>query len=201
MLRAASLLSSVALLAAVAVTTAAPAGADRPAPAAVASAKRVPVGTLLRLDGIDKLRLGMTRNAGYATGQLRTTAETCLDGKRPLPITYGSDGPKAAPAARYTAYFRGGRNGRLTHVTAFGGVVTELGIRPGVSTGQQLVARYKRAGYTVRSEWVANLNATVIHVLRGRRQVLDGLVSARLGRRRTPLTAVAIPRYFLCPSR
>lgn len=196
MFRAAALLASLALLTAVVV--AAPATADRPAPAAAAAARRAPSNTTLRLDGIGALRLGMTRNTAYKTGLIRTHSETCLDRKKPLPISYGSDGPKAAPGSRFTAYFKGGRNGRLTHILATAGVRTELGIRPGVSTVSQLTKAYRRAGFTIRTRTRRDFaGVTFVDVLSRRSVVMTALVNGS-ARSKTPLAGIAIPTYFDC---
>ncbi len=180
MVRAASLLSPLALIAAVAV--AAPAGADRPDPAAAASAKRTAPGTTVRFDGIGGLRLGMTRSKAFATGVLRTASETCFDSPAPRPVTYSSDGPKNAAGARYQAIFRGGRNGKLTHLQFVSGVRTELGIRPGVSTAAQMAVTYRRAGYTVRTTFDGAYNSTFVEVRKGRRALMTGVASGETGR-------------------
>ena len=196
MLRVASLLTPLALISAVVVT--APAGADRSAPDAVVAARRTASPTTLRLDGIGPLRLGMSRNSAYAFGLLRSSTETCLGAKPPLPVSYASDGPRATPGVRFTAYFTGGRNGKLTHVMVYDGARTELGIRPGVSTAAQMIARYKRAGYTVKTEWRGDLGATFVNVTRRGKPVMTGMVNARLSAKRTPLFLVAVPSYFGC---
>jgi hypothetical protein len=147
-------------------------------------------GTTIRFDGIGPLRLGMTTERAVATGVLRSHAETCLDGPVPLPVTYASDGPKAAPGAGYTAYFR---SDRLTTIVFYRGVHTRLRIRPGVSTGAQMAARYRRAGYTVRTYWRREFLGTFVDVLRRGRVVMTGF-----SQRGRPLTVVAIPSYPRC---
>lgn len=196
MFRAAALLASLALLAAVVV--AGPATADRPAPDAAAAARRAPSNTTLRFDGIGAIRLGMTRNAAYKTGLIRSHADTCLDGKKPLPVSYGSDGPKAAPGSRFTSYFRGGRNGRLMHIFVTAGVRTELGIRPGVSTASEMMRVYRRAGYTVRARTRPDFaGVTFVDVLRRGRVVMTAVTNGT-ARAKTPLLGIAIPSYFDC---
>lgn len=196
MFRAASLLACPVLIAAFAV--AAPAGADRPDPAAAASAKRRASGTTIRFDGIGPLRLGMTRSKAYATGTIRTAAETCFDSPAPRPVNYSSDGPRNAAGARFQAIFRGGRNGRLTHLLFVSGVRTELGIRPGVSTAAQMAAAYRRAGYTVSTTFDSSYNSTFVAVRRGRRALMTGMATGRL-RAHKPLHSIGIPGNFVCP--
>ncbi len=198
MRRAASLLTPLAVVSAVAV--AAPAGADRPAPDAIVAARRAASPSTLRLDGIGSLRLGMTRSAAYATGVLRSSSQICLDRKSP-PVAYVSDGPRATPGVKVTAYFPSGRNSRLTHLIASSGATTELGIRPGVSTAAQMIARYRRAGYAVKTQWIDDLGLTLVNVSRRGRPVIAGMVNTRLSARRAPLMAVAVPRYFLADDR
>ena len=196
MFRAAALLASLALLAAVVV--AAPATADRSAPDAAAAARRAPSGTTLRLDGIGPLRLGMTRNAAYKTGVIRSHSDTCLDRKKPLPISYGSDGPRVAPGAKFISYFRGGRNGRLTHIFASSGVRTQLGIRPGVSTAPEMIRAYRRAGYTVRSRTRRDFAGVTFLDVLSRGRVVMTAVTNGTARSKTPVLGIGIPSYFDC---
>ncbi len=198
MFRAAALLASLALLAAVVI--AAPATADRSAPDAAAAARRAPSNTTLRFDGIGAIRLGMTRNAAYKTGLIRSHSDTCLDGKKPLPVSYGSDGSRAAPGSRFTSYFKGGRNGRLTHILAIAGVRTELGIRPGVSTASEMIKVYRRARYTVRTRTRPDFaGVTFVDVLTRGRVVMTAVTNGT-ARSKAPLVGIAIPSYFDCRS-
>lgn len=196
MFRAVAFFSSLLLLAAVAFATTA--AADRTAPTAVAGARRRPASpTTIRLDGIGPLRLGMTRRAATATGWLRSSSETCNDRAGALPQVMRADGPRAAPAVNLSAYFRSGANGKLTHLMFSGGARTELGIRPGVSTAAQMIARYRRAGFAVRSSYSRDYGGTFVEARRHGKLVMTGLAPGRVGARRA-LTIVAIPSFFRC---
>jgi hypothetical protein len=60
--------------------------------------------TLLRLDGIGPLKLGMTRAAALKTGWLADRAPGC-ELASPRPITYRFTGPKAPGGLRGSAQF------------------------------------------------------------------------------------------------
>lgn len=198
MLRAVAFLSSLVLVAAVALATTA--SADRAAPAAVAAARRIRPNapTTIRLDGIGPVRVGMKLRAVEATGWIRSTAETCFGGSVPLPTVSHSDGPRAAPGVSFGAYFRGrGANSTLTNIMFASGARTELGIRPGVSTAAQMVARYRRAGFTVRTTYLREYGGTFVDVVRRGKVVMTGFAQGRLGDRRA-LGVLAIPRFFRC---
>jgi hypothetical protein len=190
MRRVLALVPTLVLLTALAFATTADAGA--------AARGRGSFLTTIRFDGIGPLRIGMTRDEVRATGWFRSTSTsyTCFTNPLPLPTFASPDGPRAAPGATLTAYFRGG-DGTLTHIMFANGARTALGIRPGLSTGLQMVAAYRRAGFTVRTSFHSEYNGTFVDVVRRGRVVMTGLAPRRLGDR-IPLMTVAIPTYFTC---
>src|SRR5215212_6929447 len=119
---------------------AAMAGAAFPAPANAAGG---PATTVLRLNGIGPLHLGMTRTAALGTGWLAGRRSGCPLGGTP-PITYRFTGPKAPSAIKGSAEFE---NGRLTTLSFTRGVRTSTGVSVGRTTTARMVARYRAAGF------------------------------------------------------
>lgn len=152
-----------AVLATVALAAAALAG-----PAAAVTPVSTPT---LRLDGIGPLRLGMSGSAAVRTGWLAHRGSGCELGGPPIPVTYRLSGPGAPAGIAGTAEFR---LGRLRNLSFTKGVRTATGVVPGTTTQRQMVARYRSAGFTVRTQFLDTFGGTFVTVRRGRRQVLGG---------------------------
>src|SRR3954468_1395801 len=86
--------------------------------------------TVVRLDGIGPLHLGMARSAALATGWLAERRPGCPLGGTP-PITYRLTGPKAPGAIRGSAEFE---NHRLRTLSFTRGVRTSTGVTVGRTT-------------------------------------------------------------------
>lgn len=145
--------------------------------------------TLLRLDGIGPLRLGMSREAAVTTGWLAQQTPGCKLGGPPYPITYRLTGQKAPEGVVGTAEFTGNRL-RTLSVTA--GVRTGAGIVVGKTSATQMVNRYRTAGFTATGRYDETFQGTFITVKRGARQVLGGF--AEKGR----VTILGIPHVSVC---
>ena len=91
---------------------------------APATAAGGPPTTVLRLDGIGPLHLGMTRTAALATGWLAGRRSGCPLGGTP-PITYRVTGAKAPKAIKGSVEFV---NGRLSTMSFTRGVRTSTGV-------------------------------------------------------------------------
>jgi hypothetical protein len=94
---------------------------------APATAAGGPATTVLRLDGIGPLRLGMTRTAALATGWLAGRSPGCPLGGAP-PITYRFTGANAPKGIKGSAEFA---DGRLTTLSFTRGVRTSTGVTVG----------------------------------------------------------------------
>jgi hypothetical protein len=145
--------------------------------------------TLLRLDGIGPLELGMTRTAALATGWLADGASGCPLGGPPLPITYRVAGEDAPSGLRGSVEFR---RGRLRAMAFTRGVRTATGVRVGRTTTARMVARYRAAGYAASARYDATFQGTFVIVRRRARQLLGGFARGRV------VTTLAIPRVQTC---
>ena len=125
--------------------------------------------TLLRLDGIGPVKLGMTRAAAVKTGWLADRAPGC-ELASPRPITYRFTGPKAPGGLRGSAQFE---RGRLSVISFTAGVRTRAGVRIGAPTGR-MVSKYRNAGFAASSMFSPVFAGTFVSVQRerGGRQVL-----------------------------
>lgn len=159
---------------------------------AVASAAQA--AATLRLDGIGPLRLGMTRTAALDTGWLARRGRGCELGGPPIPITYRLSGPRAPSGVVGVAEFD---NGRLRNLSFTRGVRTATGVVVGVSTANEMVSRYRAAGFAARAEFVDTFAGTFVNVKRNGRQTIGGFADRRASARR-PLSIVGIPYVPTC---
>ncbi|MDW5598829.1 hypothetical protein VSS74_31010 [Conexibacter stalactiti] len=179
------------LLAAAAVAFAAlTAGAHAGAPDGSAAATP----TLLRLDGIGPLRLGMTRAAALRTRWLSNRGTGCELGGTPLPITYQLRGPSAPAGIVGTAEFK---NNRLRNLAFRRGVRTATGVVVASTTARGMVNRYRDAGFAARAQFIDVFQGTFVTVRRGGRQVISGFARGRTTARR-PIFTLAIPYVPTC---
>ena len=156
------------------------------APQAAAGATAPP---RLGLDRFGPLKLGMTRADAVATGWLAQRGTGCPLGGTP-PITYRVSGPKAPAGVVGTAEFA---RGRLASLAFTRGVSTVAGVRVGRTTAARMAARYRRAGFSVRTDAVATFGGTFVTVRRAGREVIGAF--AETGR---PITVLAIPLVTAC---
>jgi hypothetical protein len=168
-----------------ALGAAALAGAVLWAPATAAGG---PATTVLRLDGIGPLHLGMSRTAALGTGWLAGRGSGCPLGGTP-PITYRFTGPKAPKAIRGSAEFE---NGRLTTLSFTRGVRTSTGVSVGRTTTARMVARYRAAGFTASARFDGTFQGTFVRVRRHGRDVVGGFGEGRV------VSIVAIPAVAVC---
>jgi hypothetical protein len=143
--------------------------------------------TLLRLDGIGPLRLGMTRSAAVATGWLAGRSRGCPLAS-PVPVTSSLTGPKAPRGLGGTAEFTGGR---LRTLAFRRGVRTAAGVVIGSTTVAQMLARYRRTGFSASARFDRVFSTTFVAVRRGR-QVLDATAD------RGVVTSLGIPGVPVC---
>jgi hypothetical protein len=145
--------------------------------------------TLLRLDGIGPLHLGMTRQAALATGWLAQRAPGCELAGTPRPITYRLTGAKAPAGITGTVEFD---HGRLRTLAFTGGVRTASGVVVGRTTAKQMVARYRASGLGASARYDSAFQATFVTVRRNGRQVIGGLAE------KGSLTILGIPYVPVC---
>jgi hypothetical protein len=154
------------------------------APAASASAT-----TLLHLDGIGPLRLGMSRTAAVATGWLSNRAAGC-ELASPRPITYRFAGRRSPDGLRGVAEFD---SAKLTDLSFTRGVRTATGVRVGRTTSARMVARYRAAGFLASATFVDTFSGTFVRVRRRNgREVLGAFTQGRV------ISTLAIPAVPVC---
>ena len=176
-----AVLTSLAILAAIAL------------PAAPAGSSSAGSTTVLRLDGIGPLKLGMTQTAALRTGWLSNRGRGCPLGGPPVPVTYRLAGPRAPAAVRGFAEFRGGR---LRNLSFTRGVRTGTGVTVGRTRAARMVARYRRAGFSASAQFVDTFRGTFVTVRRRGRTVLGGFGQG--GPRRSVVRTLAIPAVAVC---
>jgi hypothetical protein len=155
---------------------------------APATAAGGPATTVLRLNGIGPLHLGMTRTDALATGWLAGRGSGCPLGGTP-PITYRFTGAKAPDALKGSAEFA---RGRLTTLSFTRGVRTSTGVTVGRTTTARMVARYRAAGFTASARRVSTFQGTFVRVRRHGHDVVGGFGEGRV------VTIVAIPAVPVC---
>jgi hypothetical protein len=144
--------------------------------------------TVLRLDGIGPLHLGMTRTAALATGWLASRSPGCPLGGTP-PITYRLTGAKAPRAIKGSVEFA---DNRLSTMSFTAGVRTSTGVTVGRTTAARMVARYRAAGFTASASFVSTFQGTFVRVRRHGRDVVGGFGAGSV------VTIVAIPAVPVC---
>src|SRR3954453_11892048 len=139
--------------------------------------------TVLRLDGIGPLHLGMTRTAALATGWLAGRRSGCPLGGTP-PITYSVTGARAPRALKGSVEFV---DDRLSTMSFTAGVRTSTGVTVGRTTTARMVARYRAAGFTASARFDSTFQGTFVRVRRHGRDVVGGFADGSV------VTIVAIP--------
>lgn len=134
--------------------------------------------TLLRLDGIGPLKLGMSRTGGLGTGWLSNRGTGCELGGKPYPITYQLKGAEAPAGIDGSAEFR---SGKLAIMSFRGGVKTAAGVVPGKTTVTGMVTRYREAGFKVSARYDETFAGTFVNVKRkGGKQVMSGFADKKV---------------------
>lgn len=145
--------------------------------------------TLLRLDGIGPLKLGMARTAALDTGWLSGRQTGCKLGGPPYPITYRLDGGAAPAAITGSVEFN---RGELTSVVAEKGVRTATGVVPGRTTWTSMVTRYRNAGFKVSARYDDVFQVTFVQVKRRGDYVMTGIAENKV------VTMIGVPFIPLC---
>ncbi len=156
------------------------------APAAAAGAAST---TVLRLDGIGPLKLGMSRADAVATGWLGSRGTGCKLGGPPYPITYRFTGFKAPSGLRGNAEFVGGK---LLDMAFSNGVHTATGVTIGRTTPARMVASYRNAGLSVSSAFSPTFGGTFVTVKRAGKPVLGAFAT------KGAINTIAIPSVPVC---
>lgn len=145
--------------------------------------------TVLRLDGVGPLHLGMARKAALATGWLARKQTGCPLGGPPLPVTYRLTGPKAPKGVKGIAEFIGNR---LRTLSFSAGVRTAVNVEVGRTTTAQMVMRYRAVGLTATSRYDSTFVGTFVTVKRKGRAVIGGFAESG------PVSVIGIPFVPLC---
>ncbi|MCW2990235.1 MAG: hypothetical protein JWM73_829 [Solirubrobacterales bacterium] len=134
--------------------------------------------TLLRLDGIGPLKLGMSRTSALATNWLSNRHTGCKLGGKPYPIDYDVAGSAAESGIDGSAEFVGGK---LSSFSFIKGVRTATGVVPGKTTVAGMVKRYRDAGFKVSARYDETFAGTFVTVKRqGGKQVLGGFADEKV---------------------
>jgi len=145
--------------------------------------------TVLHLDGVGPVRLGMTRTAALATGWLANRAPGC-ELASPRPVTYRFTGSRAPAGLRGTAQFDGGV---LTNLSFTRGVRTAAGVTVGRTTTARMVARYRALGLLASARFDSTFEGTFVTVRRRNgRQVMSAFAERRA------ITTLAVPAVPVC---
>ena len=115
--------------------------------------------TVLRLDGVGPLKLGMKRSEALRTGWLSARGTGCELGGPPLPITYRLGGSSAPSGLRGVAEFR---RHRLRNLSFTRGVRTARGVRVGRTTYRRMVKRYRGDGFSASAVLMRVSDATSV---------------------------------------
>lgn len=159
-------------------------------PAAALLAAPAQGATLLRLDGIGPVELGMTRLAALDTGWLGDRAPGC-ELASPRPVTYRFTGPSAPARLRGSAQFT---RGVLEAMSFDRGVRTRNGVVPGRTTAAGMVRRYRQSGFRASARYDAAFQGTFVTVRRrSGTQVIGGFAQ-----RGEPVGVLGIPFVPLC---
>ena len=146
--------------------------------------------TLLRLDGIGPLKLGMARMVALDTGWLNDRQTGCPLGGKPYPIGYALNGASAPAAIDARAEFV---DQKLQTITASKGVRTATGVVPGKTTWASMVTRYRNAGFKVSARYDDVFQLTFVHVKRkGGKPVMTGIAENKI------VDSVGVPFIPLC---
>lgn len=156
---------------------------------ALLSAAPASATTLLRLDGIGPLTLGMTPADALATGWLSDRGRGC-ELASPRPVTYRFGGRRAPAGLHGIAEFDAGK---LTSLSFTRGVRTGAGVRVGRTTSARMVARYRAAGFRASARFESIFGATFVRVRRRNgREVLGAFARGRV------ISMLAIPAVPVC---
>ena len=145
--------------------------------------------TVLRLDGIGPLHLGMTRSAALGTGWLADRSTGCELAGPPLPITYRFTGAKAPAGIAGIAEFHGNR---LRGLSFTRGVRTSFGVTVRRTRTSRMVARYRQVGFKASARFDETFQGTFVTVRRNGDEVLGGFGEHGI------VTILAIPAVPVC---
>jgi hypothetical protein len=148
--------------------------------------------TLVRLDGIGPLKLGMSRLAALDTGWLGARHTGCKLGGKPYPIDYSLTGGKAPTGIGGSAEFT---DGKLANMSFTKGVRTATGVVPGVTSWPNMVQRYRDAGYRVSARYDSTFVGTFVNVKRRKGAAAVMIGFAEKGK---PVGMIGIPYIPLC---
>ncbi len=157
-------------------------------PASATGGPEAPV-SVLRLDGIGPLKLGMSRVSAVRTGWLSHRGTGCELGGTPLPITYRIAGAAAPKGVTGTAEFN---RGKLTSLAFRRGVRTAAGVVVGTTTPAQMVSRYTARGYAAKATFSSMFGGTFVTVRRRGVRVIGGFAPGRV------VSDLAVPGIQTC---
>jgi hypothetical protein len=159
--------------------------------AAAGAAVSASAATLLRLDGIGPLHLGMSRADAVATGWLAHRMPGCELAGPLRPVVYRFAGPRAPARLHGDAELD---RGRLRVLSFSHGVRTAVGVVVRHTTTTDMVARYRRAGFRASARYDSTFQGTFVTVRRrhGGRQVIGAFAEHSV------ITTLAVPGVPVC---
>src|SRR4051812_2234365 len=149
--------------------------------------------TLLRINGIGPLSLGMHKTDAVATGWLKHTGHGCPLGGRPYPDDFAFTGARAPAGIGGTAEFSG-RTGLLENLAFGKGVRTATGVVVGKTTATGMVQRYRSAGFAASARYDSTFQGTFVQVRRhrGGKIVMMGFAT------KAKLETIGVPLIPVC---
>jgi hypothetical protein len=146
--------------------------------------------TLVRVDGIGPLKMGMSRMAALDTGWLSNRHSGCPLGGKPYPIDYDLEGSSAPAGIEGSAEFTGGT---LTNLAFSSGIRTSTGVVPGKTTILGMLKRYRDAGFKASARYEETFDGTFVNVKRkGGKQLLSGFTNNKV------ISVIGIPYVPVC---
>ncbi|MFL5846653.1 MAG: hypothetical protein ACJ762_18375 [Solirubrobacteraceae bacterium] len=146
-------------------------------PLLLAAAAPAQGATMLRLNGIGPVKLGMARLAALDTGWLSNRHNGCTLGGKPYPIDYDLKGSSAPSGIEGSVEFAGGV---ATNMSFRSGVRTATGVVPGKTTLAGMVKRYRDAGAKASARYDQTFGGTFVTVKLNGTQVIGGFGNKKI---------------------
>ncbi|MCW2783457.1 MAG: hypothetical protein JWR35_3908 [Marmoricola sp.] len=145
--------------------------------------------TLVRLNGVGPLKLGMSRMAALDTGWLSNKKPGCELAGPPRPVDYDLAGSQAPDGLEGGIEFTGGK---ATNMAFTAGVRTSAGVVPGKTTWAGMVRRYRDAGAHASARYIDTFGGTFVTVKLDGTQVMGGFADKKI------VTVIGIPFVPVC---
>ncbi len=145
--------------------------------------------TLLRLNGIGPVKIGMLRTAALGTGWLSDRSTGCKLGGTPYPIGYRLHGPSAPSGLVGNVE---SRSGHVRNIVVTRNARTAVGVTVRKTTFAGMVTRYRNAGYTATAAFDSTFQGTFVTVKKAGKTVITGFGSGQ------KVTSLGVPYIPVC---